>query len=107
MSTSRRIASIRAVDEAAPDIDLLVGRVLLGDAFDLFDRLPDESVDLIITSPPYRGHREYGLDHNWDVFNNIQHVRKVFADRSGGYAGTATRAACWVRSLTLNGTCST
>lgn len=38
-----------------------------GDAFQLIEQLEDASVDLIITSPPYWGHRTYGLDHNWDI----------------------------------------
>jgi site-specific DNA-methyltransferase (adenine-specific) len=63
----------------------LVGRVLLGDAFDLLELLPDNSVDLIITSPPYWGHREYGLKHNWAVFNNIQTIKRDFTTESAGY----------------------
>ena len=42
-------------------------RIIQGDAFRLVDELKDDSVDLIITSPPYWGHRTYGLDHNWDI----------------------------------------
>lgn len=67
---------------AQPNIPLLplpappVDRILLGDAYDLFRSLPREYVDLIITSPPFWGHREYGLSHNWDFFNNIANVRK-------------------------------
>ena len=38
-----------------------------GDAFDLAEKLPAESVDLIITSPPYWGLRTYDIDHNNDV----------------------------------------
>lgn len=38
-----------------------------GDSFDLVTDLPAESVDLIITSPPYWGQRTYGLTHNWDI----------------------------------------
>lgn len=38
-----------------------------GDAYDLLDKLPENSVDLIITSPPYWGLRTYGLSHNEDV----------------------------------------
>lgn len=41
--------------------------VLEGDAFDLIREMPDESIDLIITSPPYWGLRTYGMDHNWDI----------------------------------------
>ena len=54
------------------DISQFHGRVLLGDAFDLFDQIPEQSVDLIVTSPPYWGHREYGLEHNWETFNDIK-----------------------------------
>ena len=38
-----------------------------GDAFDLFDRLGDASVDLVITSPPYWGLRTYGMPHNAEI----------------------------------------
>lgn len=69
-----------------PDISDFQGKVLLGDAFDLFDSLPDQSIDLIITSPPYWGHREYGLDHNWETFNNIEHVKQNFKVQTEGYA---------------------
>lgn len=52
-------------------------QVLRGDAYDLFDQVPRGSVDLLITSPPYWGHRDYGLDHNWELFNDIPSVRKI------------------------------
>lgn len=42
-------------------------RVDEGDAFDLLRQLPRASVDLIVTSPPYWGHRTYRQDHNWGV----------------------------------------
>lgn len=42
-------------------------RVIQGDAFDLFSTLGRNSVDLIITSPPYWGQRTYGLSHNWET----------------------------------------
>ncbi len=70
----------------ALDISSFHNRVLLGDAFDLFDVLPEASVDLIITSPPYWGHREYGLDHNWETFNDIQSIKRNFCVKSDGYA---------------------
>jgi len=40
---------------------------LHGDAFDLVSLLPDASIDLVLTSPPYWGLRTYGLQHNWDI----------------------------------------
>jgi DNA modification methylase len=65
------------------------GSVLQGDAFDLFDALPAGSVDLVVTSPPYWGHRDYGLGHNWSFFNDIPKVRKI---------GAATPGYDWYRS---------
>lgn len=38
-----------------------------GDAYDLMQTLAAESVDLIITSPPYWGHRTYEQEHNWAI----------------------------------------
>jgi site-specific DNA-methyltransferase (cytosine-N4-specific) len=43
------------------------GEVRHGDAFDLVNELPDCSIDLILTSPPYWGHRSYGLEQRDDV----------------------------------------
>jgi site-specific DNA-methyltransferase (cytosine-N4-specific) len=42
-------------------------RIHCGDAFDFIKTLPQNSLDLIITSPPYWGQRSYTLDHNWDI----------------------------------------
>ncbi|MFM0042131.1 DNA-methyltransferase [Paraburkholderia sediminicola] len=65
------------------------GEVLHGDAFDLFERLTPDSIDLVLTSPPYWGHRDYGLDHNWDLFNDIPSVKKI---------GPQTPGYDWYRS---------
>lgn len=40
------------------------GTILAGDAFDLLRFLPDATVDLVLTSPPYWGLRGYGHEHN-------------------------------------------
>jgi site-specific DNA-methyltransferase (cytosine-N4-specific) len=40
-----------------------------GDAYDLVADLEPESVDMIITSPPYWGLRTYGMDHNKEILN--------------------------------------
>ena len=61
------------------------GRVVAGDAFDLLPSLPPRSIDLVLTSPPYWGHREYGLDHNWEVFNSIKGVKRDFGSGTLGY----------------------
>ena len=44
--------------------------VCCGDAFDLLPSLEPSSVDLILTSPPYWGLRDYDQDHNWEVLED-------------------------------------
>lgn len=57
-------------------------RVLHGDAYDLLDTLNDDSVDLVVTSPPYWGLRTYGLAHNWDVWEEwtASHDKEAIPD---------------------------
>ena len=44
--------------------------VLHGDAYDLLPTLDSGSIDLLITSPPYWGHRTYEQEHNWDILKD-------------------------------------
>jgi DNA modification methylase len=69
-------------------IEPVRAEVFHGDAYDLFLRVPGGSVDLVITSPPYWGHREYELGHNWKLFNNIPRVREI---------GSLTQGYDWYR----------
>lgn len=44
--------------------------VYTGDAYDLLPLLAETSVDLVLTSPPYWGLRDYDADHNWDIWDD-------------------------------------
>ena len=44
--------------------------ILHGDACDLLPSLDAGSIDLLITSPPYWGHRTYELEHNRDILQD-------------------------------------
>ncbi len=84
-SAGRLMADVPTTGRTVGGSDI-IGHVALGDAYDLLDELPKSSVDLIITSPPYWGHREYGLEHNWNLFNDISAVKRDFAIKSPGYS---------------------
>lgn len=45
-------------------------QIFEGDAYDCFWRLPKNSIDLILTSPPYWGHRTYQQEHNWSILGD-------------------------------------
>ena len=59
----------RKLDALEPE-DISTSKVLRGDAFDVLARLPTESIDLIVTSPPYWGLRDYEGEHNWDIYQH-------------------------------------
>lgn len=56
----------------------IVEGVRVGDALDLLGELPKASVDLVITSPPYWGLRDYEGEHNWDIY------KEWLRDSNGG-----------------------
>ena len=57
----------------APDHPIPVNRIICGDSRDVLRDLPEESVDLIITSPPYNFGHAYAQDthddtHDWNEY---------------------------------------
>jgi site-specific DNA-methyltransferase (cytosine-N4-specific) len=52
---------VTAPDDVAPWI------VEQGDAYDILPTLAAQSADLILTSPPYWGLRDYEAEHNWEI----------------------------------------
>lgn len=60
------MATARRTDPTEPN--QARSEVLHGDAFDLIEKLTPGSIDLVITSPPYWGHRVYDeQEHNWSI----------------------------------------
>ena len=43
-------------------IDMELNKVYLGDALETIKAFPDECLDCVVTSPPYYGLRDYGVD---------------------------------------------
>lgn len=93
-------------------------RILIGDVFDLLAELPSDSVDCCVTSPPYWGLRDYGVDgqigmeatlcEHLDVmvrvFDEVRRVLKpegtlwlnygdCYATKPNGRSAAATKAA--------------
>jgi len=48
--------------EKIKDINKVVNTIIQGNTLEVLKALPDESVDLIVTSPPYWGLRDYGKE---------------------------------------------
>lgn len=73
--------------------DLLT--VLEGDSAEIMKSLADESVDLVVTSPPYDGLRTYGGVLDWDFEATARQIDRVL--KPGG-------VCCWnVNDATVDG----
>jgi len=68
-----------------------------GDALEVARTLPGDSVDCIITSPPYYGLRDYDSDGQYGLEDTpaeyVEHLRALFAELRRVLAGDGT---CWI-----------
>ena len=68
-----RTANISHITPETPDIDPFINRLICGDSQQVLSRIPDQSIDLIITSPPYNFGHSYAQDphddtHEWNEY---------------------------------------
>jgi DNA modification methylase len=69
--TKRSKAMIPSGEPA--EVKPFINRILCGDAKKILDRIPDGSVDIVVTSPPYNFGQNYAEDphddtHDWDAY---------------------------------------
>ena len=86
--------------------------VVCGDNCDVLGRFPRESVDLVVTSPPYDDLRTYG-GHSWDFYGVAWQLKRVLkpggvivwvvadATKDGSETGTSMEQALHFRKLGL------
>jgi len=81
-------------------IHIEVNKIYQGDALKILKTFPDESVDCIITSPPYFSQRYYGKETNivWDGDENCKHKFKFMQDFKTGYC---KKCGAWYGQLGL------
>ncbi len=79
---------MEANNETSQPTDQAECLVRIGDAFDLLAQLEPQSVDLIVTSPPYWGLRDYEGAHDWKILD---------AWRAEGHTKEETPSYEWYR----------
>lgn len=84
-----------------------------GDNCDVLGTFPKESVDLVVTSPPYDDLRTYG-GHSWDFYGVAWHLKRVLkpggvivwvvadATKDGSETGSSFRQALHFKEIGLN-----
>lgn len=52
----------KIINDPLPQIELIGSMIIQGDTYHILSRLPKESIQCVVTSPPYWGLRDYGID---------------------------------------------
>lgn len=72
-------------------------RIYHGDVLDVLTELPAESVDCVITSPPYYGLRDYGVEGQIGLEPSMdEHVARIVDVFRGVRRVLAPHGTCWV-----------
>lgn len=92
---------------------LPLDQIICGDNCEVMRQMPSESIDLVVTSPPYDDLRTYG-GHSWDFYGvawNLKRLLKpggvivwVVADQTKEWSetGTSMRQALHFQSIGMN-----
>lgn len=60
----------------------MINNVCHGDCIDFMRLIPDKSIDLVLTSPPYDNLRNYCGDLDWDFKNTAKQIKRIL--KNGG-----------------------
>lgn len=79
LSLFSRLHSVTTAGSNAKDSGVSEPKAVLrlGDAYDLAVELEPDSIDLVLTSPPYWGLRTYDESHNWDILSEYMASREA------------------------------
>ena len=92
---------------------LEVNKIHCGDNCELLAKISRESIDLVVTSPPYDDLRQYG-GHSWDFYGVSWHLSRVLkhggvivwvvadATKDGSETGSSLEQAAHFKRLGLN-----
>ena len=87
--------------------------IILGDNCEVMRQMPSESIDLVVTSPPYDDLRTYG-GHSWDFYGVAWNLKRLLklggvivwvvgdATKDGSETGSSFRQALHFQSIGLN-----
>jgi site-specific DNA-methyltransferase (adenine-specific) len=100
------------VHAIVPLPSLPLDRIICGDNCEVMRTLPSESIDLVVTSPPYDDLRTYG-GHAWDFYGVAWNLKRLLKPggvivwvvndetKDGGETGTSWRQAHHFQSIGL------
>jgi site-specific DNA-methyltransferase (adenine-specific) len=73
------------------------GHILVGDVLEKFKDIPDESIDVVITSPPYWGLRNYGVEGQMGLEQDFnEYLDKLDLIMDECYRVLKSTGTCWI-----------
>jgi len=106
-------ASPTSMHDFVPLPSLPLDRIICGDNCEVMRKMPSESIDLVVTSPPYDDLRTYG-GHSWDFYGVAWNLKRLLkpggvivwvvndATKDGSETGSSMRQALHFQSIGLN-----
>jgi len=80
-----------------PHAPQYVGQIICGDALSVLRELPPESVDCVVTSPPYWSLRDYGVEGQLGLEDSLdQYLTKLLAVFDEVRRVLKEKGTCWV-----------
>ncbi len=78
-------------------IESFTGKIICGDALETLRKFPDESVDCVVTSPPYWALRDYGVKEQIGLEPGIeQYLDKLSAVFAEVHRILKPAGTCWI-----------
>lgn len=72
-------------------------KILIGDVLEKIKEIPDESIDVIISSPPYWGLRDYGAEGQWGLEKDFnEYLDKLDKLMDECKRVLKTTGTCWI-----------
>jgi len=96
-----------------PGSELPLNQIICGDNCEVMRTLPSESIDLVVTSPPYDNLRTYG-GHTWDFYGVAWNLKRLLKPggvivwvvndqtKDGNETGASMRQALHFQGIGLN-----
>jgi len=79
------------------DVTFKNGKILVGDVLERLKDIPDETIDCIITSPPYKGLRDYGVEGQWgNETSNGEFLLKMNRLMKELFRVLKNTGTCWI-----------
>src|SRR5512145_1967866 len=63
----------------SPDVSAFINQIVCGDARAILSRIPDRSIDLIVTSPPYNFGHSYAQDPHDHTHESNEYFKYLLA----------------------------